>query len=216
MLTDRSAVVGSVNARGRRATPDRGRPVGTNQAGPAHAARLRQAADRTARSGGSGLRTLATTRRAPAKGARTSVLAHYADRIDGLVREIADAAGAQTDDTDRGLRARRLRPPDALPALRHRPAGRLRRRRSARRGARSSTALLQPLWDLRLTVGQHVRELGRLRRRRGRQPRAPAGAARHPAAWPATARCSTALSGEARRPSGAAARRAVASRRCST
>ena len=39
-------------------------------------------------------------------------------------------------------------------------------------------ALLQPLWDLGLTVGQHVREISELRRARSRQPRVPARAAR--------------------------------------
>ena len=41
-------------------------------------------------------------------------------------------------------------------------------------------ALLQPLWDLGLTVGQHVREISRFRRARPRQRRVPARAARRP------------------------------------
>ena len=48
-------------------------------------------------------------------------------------------------------------------------------------------AVLQPLWDLRLALGQHVRELGRLRRARSRQPRVPARRSSTRATSPATA-----------------------------
>ena len=90
-------------------------------------------------------------------------------------------------DAARGLRGRRLRPPDPVPALGHRPARSSSAGRSARAEERAINALLQPLWDLRLTVGQHVRELADFDRDRDRQPGAAAGAARPPASWPATA-----------------------------
>ena len=100
-----------------------------------------------------------TVRPARAKGrAGLDVLARYADRMDGLVREIADSARAQTtmpvavcaiggygrrtlclhSDVDLLIvTAGAIGPPEE----------------------RFVNGLLQPLWDLRLTVGQHVREL---------------------------------------------------------
>jgi [protein-PII] uridylyltransferase len=86
------------------------------------------------------------------------VLAHYADRMDGLVREIADAARAQTSMPivvcalgGYGRRALCLHSDIDLLILAEGTIG-------APEEA-SISALLQPLWDLRLTVGQHVREL---------------------------------------------------------
>ena len=58
----------------------------------------------------------------------------------------------------RRLRPRRLRPSRPLPPLRPRSPDRLRRRDRRRRRA-FIKAVFQPLWDLRLSLGQHVREL---------------------------------------------------------
>ena len=96
--------------------------------------------------------------RAREGGAGLEVLARYADRMDGLVREIAETARAHTampvavcaiggygrrtlclhSDVDLLIvTAGAIGPPEE----------------------RFINGLLQPLWDLRLTVGQHVREL---------------------------------------------------------
>ncbi len=86
------------------------------------------------------------------------VLAHYADQMDGLVRETAEAACAQTTMPlvvcalgGYGRRALSLHSDIDLLIVSEGTIG-------APEEAAIS-ALLQPLWDLRLTVGQHVREL---------------------------------------------------------
>ncbi len=85
------------------------------------------------------------------------VLARYADRMDGLVREIAESAGAQTTMPiavcalgGYGRRTLCLHSDIDLLIVTEGPIG--------SREELAISSLLQPLWDLRLTVGQHVRE----------------------------------------------------------
>ena len=85
------------------------------------------------------------------------VLARYADRMDGLVREIAESAGAQTTMPiavcalgGYGRRMLCLHSDIDLLIVTEGPIG--------SREELAISSLLQPLWDLRLTVGQHVRE----------------------------------------------------------
>jgi [protein-PII] uridylyltransferase len=86
------------------------------------------------------------------------VLARYADRMDGLVRDIAAPVCAQTTTPlvvcalgGYGRRTLCLHSDvDLLVAF----GGEI-----GPAEERAVSALLQPLWDLRLTVGQHVREL---------------------------------------------------------
>jgi [protein-PII] uridylyltransferase len=135
-------------------------PVGTNQGFPPDAARLRQAADVRAQR----RQRLADARdefstRAREGRAGTSVLAQYADRIDGLVREITEAAGAQTTIPivvcalgGYGRRTLCLHSDLDLLVVTNGAIG--------AREEVAISALLQPLWDLRFTLGQQVRELG--------------------------------------------------------
>jgi [protein-PII] uridylyltransferase len=87
-----------------------------------------------------------------------AVLARYADRMDGLVRHVADAAQAQNDTPfvvcalgGYGRRALCLHSDVDLLLVFDGPIG--------PPEERAVNAVLQPLWDLRLTVGHHVREL---------------------------------------------------------
>ena len=91
-------------------------------------------------------------------GAGLEVLAGYADHMDGLVREIAAPACAQTTMPiavcavgGYGRRALCLHSDLDLLIVCEGPLG--------PREESAVSALLQPLWDLRLTLGQHVREL---------------------------------------------------------
>ena len=86
------------------------------------------------------------------------VLGRYADRMDGLVRELAEAARAQTTLPvvvcalgGYGRRTLCLHSDIDLLIVVDGAIG--------REEELAISALLQPLWDLRLTVGQHVREL---------------------------------------------------------
>jgi [protein-PII] uridylyltransferase len=86
------------------------------------------------------------------------VLAHYAARMDGLVREIAESASAQTKMPiavcalgGYGRWMLCLHSDIDLLIVTEGPIG--------SREELAISSLLQPLWDLRLTVGQHVREL---------------------------------------------------------
>ncbi len=89
------------------------------------------------------------------------MVAHYADRMDGLVRHIADAASRQTTTPwavcaigGYGRRALCLHSDiDLLIVF----DGRL-----SRSEEQFVNALLQPLWDLRLTIGHQIRELREL------------------------------------------------------
>ena len=107
------------------------------------------------------------------------VLARYADRMDGLVREIAESAGAQTTMPiavcalgGYGRRTLCLHSDIDLLIVTEGPIG--------SREELAISSLLQPLWDLRLTVGQHVRELADFTRVETGQRGAAARAARHP------------------------------------
>jgi [protein-PII] uridylyltransferase len=92
-----------------------------------------------------------------------AALARYATRMDDLVRQIAASAETLTDTPlvvcalgGYGRRALCLHSDIDLLVVFHGPIG--------EREARALNALLQPLWDLRLTVGHHVRELSELDR----------------------------------------------------
>jgi [protein-PII] uridylyltransferase len=85
-------------------------------------------------------------------------LARYSDGVDGIVRELVDAARAQTSTPiavcalgGYGRRALSLHSDIDLLLLFGGPIG--------RPDERFVKALLHPLWDLRFTVGHHVREL---------------------------------------------------------
>ena len=107
------------------------------------------------------------------------VLARYADRMDGLVREIAESARAQTTMPiavcalgGYGRRMLCLHSDIDLLIVTEGPIG--------SREELAISSLLQPLWDLRLTVGQHVREFADFTRVEAGQRGAAACAARHP------------------------------------
>ena len=85
-------------------------------------------------------------------------LARFSDSVDGIVRELVDAARAQTDTPiavcalgGYGRRALSLHSDIELLLLVGGPIG--------RPDERFVKTLLHPLWDLRFTVGHHVREL---------------------------------------------------------
>ena len=81
--------------------------------------------------------------------------------IDDLVRRLADRGRAGDRPALRRVRARRVRPPDALPALGHRPADRLRRADWRRRGAlrqRAAAAALGPRSSPSVTTSASCRE----------------------------------------------------------
>ena len=114
----------------------------------------------------------------------------YSERMDDMVRAIAAAARQQTSMPvalcaigGYGRRALCLHSDIDLLLLFERPLT----------GAEESyvKAVVQPLWDLRLTVGQHVRRARRFRRGRRRQPRVPPRGARRPLSRPATSASSS-------------------------
>src|SRR6267378_4945240 len=85
-------------------------------------------------------------------------LARYSDGVDGILRELVEAARAQTSTPiavcalgGYGRRALSLHSDIDLLLLFGGPIG--------RPDERFVKALLHPLWDLRFTVGHHVREL---------------------------------------------------------
>ena len=94
------------------------------------------------------------SRAAPAGAARSSATPIASTRCSGSCSPTRGAVRRP----GRRLRARRLRPPPALPALRHRPARALRRPIGAA-DERFLRGFLNPLWDLGLVVGHQVREL---------------------------------------------------------
>ncbi len=102
---------------------------------------------------------LCRRRRRQGQAGGRAVLARYADRMDGLVRDIAAPSSQASRRRIAICARRRLRPAHALPALRHRPADRLRRADRRRRGALRSTRCCSRCGISGSTVGQHVREL---------------------------------------------------------
>ena len=90
----------------------------------------------------------------------------------------------------RGARARRVRAPASLPALRHRPARALRRPSARTRSV--PPRLPAPAVGRRRRRRPPGARAGRLRAARNRQSRVPAGAARRAAGGRRRARCSTA------------------------
>ncbi len=119
-------------------------------------------------------------RRAPGAVAGSS-RARYAADMDDMMRSLVEAAG-DVEGAVRRLRRGRVRPAHALPPFRHRPADRRSTGRLAPAQSGSSTRSCSRSGTCKLTVGQHVREISRVRHGRIGQSGVSAGALRPAAA----------------------------------